>query len=129
MFTWKCANGFPLHCYGGTKYLVLLLTINVKYDESVAVLLPFLSGMQIAFLCGPLLRHLCPVWTYRIFPHYPIKGTILGEKIIDHKQCVFIFSATLYFFSESFLILRRIKRNIINVHTSSCEVPSLLVRF
>jgi hypothetical protein len=34
------------------------------------------------------------------------------------------------FFSEIFLIIRRIKRNInINVHLSSCKVPVIIVRF
>jgi hypothetical protein len=75
----------------------LLLLINIKYYESAAVLLPFLSGMKIAFLCGPLLRHLFPVWTYRIFPHYPIKGTILGKKNIGHKLC-FHFLCNFVFF-------------------------------
>jgi hypothetical protein len=31
------------------------------------------------------------------FPHYPIKCMILGENIIEHKLCAFIFSATFFF--------------------------------
>ena len=42
-------------------------------------------------------------------------------------MCVLIFSTT--FLSETFLILRRIQRDIINVQRSSCKVPVILVRF
>ena len=31
--------------------------------------------------------------------------------------------------SETFLILRRIQRDVINVHTSTCEVPNIVVRY
>jgi hypothetical protein len=48
------------------------------------------------------------------------------EKIIEHKMCVLIFSTKL---SETFLILRKIQRNIINVYTSSCKVPVNIVTF
>jgi hypothetical protein len=42
-------------------------------------------------------------------------------------MCVLIFSTNL---SETFLILRRIQRDIIiNVHKPSCEMPIILVRF
>jgi hypothetical protein len=42
--------------------------------------------------------------------------------------CVFWFPLQLL--SETFLILRRIQRDIIiNVHRSSCKVPVILVRF
>ena len=50
----------------------------------------------------------CPVVPY--FPHYPTNGTIFGEK--DYwTQTVFWFSLQLL--SETFLILRRIQRDII----------------
>jgi hypothetical protein len=44
----------------------------------------------------------------------------------EHKMRVFIFSATL---SETFLILRRIRRDIINVPRSSCKLRVILVIF
>jgi hypothetical protein len=51
-------------------------------------------------------------------------GTIFGKKLLKIK-CVFWFSLQLL--CETFLILRRIQRDIIiNVHKSSCEVPLLL---
>ena len=37
------------------------------------------------FCSAPHYTALCPVWLYRIFPHYFINGTILEKKIIEHK--------------------------------------------
>jgi len=48
------------------------------------------------------------------------------EKLLNTKVCF----GSLYKLSETFLILRRIRRDIIDVHTSSCtQVPTFLVRF
>jgi hypothetical protein len=48
------------------------------------------------------------------------------KKVIEYKLCVLIFSTA---FSEIFLILRRIRRDIIiNVHVSLSKVPVILVR-
>jgi hypothetical protein len=77
-------------------------------------LLPYLSSTQRA--CAVLYCHLWPVWPYHIFPHYFINGTIFGKKLSNIK-CVFWFSLQLV--SETFLILRRIQRDItINAHRS-----------
>jgi hypothetical protein len=77
--------------------------------------------------CAVLYCHLWPVWLYHIFPHYLTNGTILKKKIVEHKM---YFDFVYKFFSETFHILRRIRRGIIiNVHRSSCEVPVILVRF
>ena len=74
--------------------------------------------------CAVLYCHLWSVWLYHIFPHYLINGTILGNKVIEHKMCV-----SLPLLSETFLILRRIHRDIImNVHRPLCKVPVILVR-
>jgi len=44
--------------------------------------------------------------------------------VIEHKVCVLI---SLQHLCETFLILRRIQRNVIeNVYRSSCKVPLLL---
>jgi len=60
--------------------------------------------------------HLWPIRLYDIFPHYLINGSIfggVGGKILNSK-CVFRFS--LHLLPETFLILRRIQRDIgINV--------------
>jgi hypothetical protein len=49
------------------------------------------------------------------------------KNVTGQKTCVLIFSTNL---SETFLIVRRIKRDItINVHRSSCKVPLLLSDF
>ena len=66
----------------------------------------------------------------RNIPHYLIKGTIFEEekkKVIEHKTNFdFLYKSC----PKTFLILRRIQQDIIiNVHTSSCKVPVILVRF
>jgi hypothetical protein len=79
--------------------------------------------MQCAY--AVLYWHLWPVWLYYIRPHYPIKCTIFGGKVIKHETCVLTFSKIL---SETFLIVGRIQGDI-NVHRSSSKVPVILVRF
>ena len=70
-------------------------------------------------ICGLGLRH--------ISRHYLIDGKILREKLLNVK-CVFWFS--LQILAKTFLILKRIQRNIvINVKTSLCKVPVILVGF
>ena len=62
--------------------------------------------------------YLWPVWRYHIFPHFL---TIFEKKkVMEHKRCVLIFATNL---SDTFLILRRIRRDIIiNVAASPCKV-------
>ena len=67
--------------------------------------------------------HLRPTQLYHIFPHCLIKDTIF-EKVIKYQNCVLIFSKTL---SETFLILRRIERDVIeNVYCFFIVVPCIL---
>jgi hypothetical protein len=81
--------------------------------------------MQCAYTV--LYCHLWHVRLYHVFPHYLINGMMFGKKLLNIK-CVFWFS--LQRLSETFLILRRIERDIIiNVRRSSCKAPLTLVRF
>ena len=49
------------------------------------------------------------------------------KKVLEHIMYVLIFSTT---FPEIFFILRRIQRDMtINVRSSSCKIPVILVRF
>jgi hypothetical protein len=63
--------------------------------------------------------HMWPLHVYDIFPLYIINGRIIGKRL--NIKCVFLFSILI--FSETFLFLRRIERNIINVQTGSYKVP------
>jgi hypothetical protein len=69
-------------------------------------------------------RIVCHLWLvqlYHIFPHYLINGTIFGKTLLNVK-CVFWFCLQLL--SETFLILRRIQRDIIiNVRKSALKYP------
>ena len=69
----------------------------------------------------------CYLWSvqlYKLFPHYLIKRTIFGRRLLNVK-CVLIFSTNI---SEIFLILRRNERDMIkNVFCSSCKVPVIIV--
>jgi hypothetical protein len=68
----------------------------------------------------------CPVLPY--FSTSVHKLYDFRKKVIEHKMFVLIFSATLS--SETFLVLRRLQRDIIKiVHRSSCKVPVIIVRF
>jgi hypothetical protein len=66
-----------------------------------------------------------PIWFHHIFPHYLIHGRIPGRKCLNIKCRFWVFPKRL---SETFLILRRIQRYIINVHRPSRNVPIILIR-
>ena len=67
-----------------------------------------------------------PLWLHHIFGQYLINGTIFGK--IMNIKCAFWFSLQILF--ETFLILRRVQRDInIYVNTSSCKVPVIFVGF
>jgi hypothetical protein len=72
--------------------------------------------------------NLRPFWLHHNFRHLLKNGTIFLKKKLLNIKCVFWFSLQLLF--ETFLILRRIKRDIvISVETSLCKVPVILVGF
>jgi len=73
-----------------------------------------------------VIQHAELLCLYHIVPHYLINGTIMGI-FTEHKIGVLIFPTTWF---ETLLIPRRIEQVIvINVQTSSCKVPIILVRF
>jgi len=59
--------------------------------------------------------HLWPVRLYFTLPHYLMNGTVFGKKNMEHNLFV-IFSTNCL---KTFLILRRIQRDINNVRRSS----------
>ena len=69
--------------------------------------------------------YLWPARFYGIFPHY-----VIFEKEVYLNTKIVCFPFFVQFLPETFLILRRIQRDItVNIHTSSCKVPVILFRF
>jgi hypothetical protein len=59
--------------------------------------------------------------------HYLLNSKIFRKKKLQKIKCAFSFS--MQFFSETFLVTRRIQREIIiNVHRSACKILVILVR-
>jgi len=86
-------------------------------------------GIQDAMrMCRIILSSVvCPAVSY--ISHYFINATFSKKKknVIEHKKRVLISSKLL---SETFLILRRIRQDMIRyVYWSPCNVPVILVRF
>jgi hypothetical protein len=73
-----------------------------------------------------LYSHLWPFWLCHIFTHYLINSMIFFKYVLNIK-CVFWFSLLLL--SETFLILRRIWQDIINIHTSHVKYPLFLLDY
>ena len=94
--------------------------------HSRACMYPYLSSMQI--ICAILWRHLWPLCFHYIFRHDLINGAIFEKKkkVTEQKS---MFWLSLQCSSKTFLILRRILRDVKNVKTSSCKVPVILVGF
>jgi len=74
--------------------------------------------------CAVLHCRVRPACVYRILQYYLMRGTDFPKEVTEHK----IFWCSPQLFKNTFLILRRIKRDIImKVHMSSCEdsvIPS-----
>jgi hypothetical protein len=71
--------------------------------------------------------HLWPLCLYCIFRRSVINCTIFVKTLLS-INCVFLISVQILF--EIFLTLRSIQRGVvINIKTSSCKVPVILVGF
>ena len=67
--------------------------IRIKNDECVCLLSRrSYTARKVHLLCDVLYCRLWPVWMYRILPHYLINGNIFGERNLEHKIRVLIFS-------------------------------------
>jgi len=73
----------------------------------VSVFLPQLSDKQVAAVYSLWLA-----WFYHIFPTLSHEWHVFQEKFIEGKVRVVRFSTT--FFSQTFLILRNVRRGITN---------------
>jgi hypothetical protein len=127
----ECNNGITKNCSlwvnTTTEFKTIKSTKATEYNWS--------QYWQSARACrltnlacnAPPYCHLRPLWLRNFFRPYLINGTIFGKKLLNIK-CVFWFQQQLLF--ERFLILRRIRRDIvINVKKSWCKVPFIFVGF
>jgi len=62
----------------------------IAYYECVCVALVFQYAERMRRIIVPSVACLYSIF----FPHYLISRTIFGDKVIDHKKCVLIFSTT-----------------------------------
>ena len=96
--------------------------ISITYSECVSVALVIQHARR---MCQIIV--IWPIQIYHVFPHYLINSTIF-KKQLQNTKCVFQFSLKLL--SQTFLIVRKIQRDIIiNVYWSSCKISIILVRF
>jgi hypothetical protein len=113
------------HPYNVTATCVRVTIAAVEEHEalnapSVSVLLPKLSGMPMP----PFDCHLWPVRMHHIFPHYLTNGTIFGEKLFNTK---YAFWFSLQLSSQTFVILRRIRRDMVFMSSTRyfCQISNL----
>jgi len=71
-------------------------------------------------------RHLWPVRLYYIRPHYLIRGTIFGERVIEPKMCILILAKSFFFI---FLIRWRIERNSSKTYVGHVKYPLFVSDF
>ena len=91
----------------------------------MCLFLPKLSGTQVASFSAPCCTVICRLFdSIKFFHIFSQMARSSGEKGIELKIWF-----SLQFLPETFLILRRIQRDIIKVRKSSCKVPVILVTF
>jgi hypothetical protein len=122
-----------LNKIGNVKYNVTLMRVrativagmsNKYYVFRVCVCSPNYSTLQAHVPFCIVISDPCSAIIFFTLSH---KRKDFRIKVIEYKMCVLNFATNL---SEEFLILRRIQRDTItNVHTSSCKVTVILVRF
>jgi hypothetical protein len=98
--------------------------INISHSEFVSVTFSH-PACKVHAPCVTVPSVTCLALPY--FSALSKKRHDFGEKVIEYKICIWIFSTTL---PKAFLIFRIIQRDMItNVKTSSCEVFLILLRF
>jgi hypothetical protein len=97
--------------------------INIGYSEFVSVALVIQHAKRMRRIILSSVGCL-PVPYFSTLSH---KRHDLQKKMLLNMKCVFWFSLQLLF--ETFLILRRNQRDILNLPRSSCKEPVILVRF
>ena len=128
----KLLSSFFFFCVV-VKHSTILGGINKLWSQKCYILGVYVclyscfiyAALKSHLFCAALYCHLWRIWLY-VFLHYLINSTILRKRLLIIK-CVF--RVSLQLLCETFLILRRIQRDIINVLRSSCQVPVILVRF
>ena len=104
------------HCFSAKA-------VSITYSEHVLVALVIQRAKRLCRIMSPVARP--PVPNCFILSH---KWQDFREKKLLNMKCVFSFSLQHQF--ETFLILRRIQRQVaINLNMSSCKVSLILVRF
>ena len=85
-----------------------------------------LCVFSLILYCAVLYCHLWPVCPYRIFPHYFINRTIIGE-----RSCLTncdSSSLKYFFFLKHFSFWEELSEIFHNYRSSLCKVPVILVR-